>query len=78
MMVVDIQQEPFQASVPRLLFQTDPAILTNDLMSAYDVAPNGRFLMIKAVGMSTERERPVEIVLSQNWFEELKRLVPIP
>jgi serine/threonine-protein kinase len=37
----------------------------------YDVSPDGnRFLMIKSAG---ERKR---IVVVQNWFEELKRLVP--
>ena len=37
----------------------------------YDVSPDGkRFLMIK------ERESPAELILVQNWFEELKRLVP--
>jgi eukaryotic-like serine/threonine-protein kinase len=44
----------------------------------YDVSPDGRrFLMIKnsksGEGSSAER-----IVYVQNWFEELKRLVPVP
>lgn len=36
----------------------------------YDVAPDGRFLMIQGEGAPTQ----VNVVL--NWFEELKRLVP--
>jgi len=38
----------------------------------YDVAPDGRFLMIQESQEST----PPEIHIVLNWFEELKRLVP--
>jgi hypothetical protein len=38
----------------------------------YDVAPDGRFVVMKPVG----RPPPDEIVTVLNWFEELKRLVP--
>jgi len=42
----------------------------------YDVSPNGqRFLMIKRVATDTTSV-PREIVVVQNWLEELKRLVP--
>ncbi|HJZ73781.1 MAG TPA: hypothetical protein VKE51_18695 [Vicinamibacterales bacterium] len=38
----------------------------------YAVAPDGRFLIVKA-----GTPRPItEITLVQNWFEELKRRVP--
>jgi hypothetical protein len=37
----------------------------------YDVAPDGRFLMLKA---AVPDRLQVDVVL--NWFEELKRLVP--
>ena len=40
----------------------------------YDISPDGkRFLMIKETDDSTS---PRELILVQNWFEELKRLVP--
>ena len=43
----------------------------------YDLAPNGRFLIIRSGqaegGVGTEPQ----IVVVQNWFEELKRLVPV-
>ncbi len=43
---------------------------------SYDVSPNGeRFLMIKAGGAGDDTP-PAELILVQNWFEELKRLVP--
>jgi hypothetical protein len=41
----------------------------------YDVAQDGRFLMIKEAGAAGAAVRP-DIVIVQNWFEELKRLVP--
>ena len=43
----------------------------------YDVFPNGeRFLMIKKGGGSEDTTTLPSIVVVQNWFEELKRLVP--
>jgi len=42
----------------------------------YDVSPDGtRFLMFKEGGGATETSPP-ELILVQNWVEELKRLVP--
>ena len=48
---------------------------------SYDVAPDGRFLHMKvpdeaAMTAITEEFFPTRIRLIQNWFEELKRLVP--
>ena len=41
----------------------------------YDVEPGGnRFLMVQ--NDRSESEPAVSLVLVQNWFEELKRLVP--
>jgi serine/threonine-protein kinase len=66
LMVVDIQTEPrFQASTPRALFE--------DTHEWYDVAPDGRFLMI----VSDPSDVPVRLVMVFNWFEELNRLVPV-
>jgi serine/threonine-protein kinase len=66
MMVVDIQTEPrFQASSPRALFE--------DKHTWYDVAPDGRFVMVT----SAPDDVPVRLVMVTNWFEELNRLVPI-
>ncbi len=42
---------------------------------SYDISPDGeRFLMIKDV--SSDGTSPQELILVQNWFEELERLVP--
>lgn len=44
----------------------------------YDVSPDGRrFLMIKQGG-GDQTSTPPQIVVVQNWFEELRRLVPLP
>jgi serine/threonine-protein kinase len=40
----------------------------------YDVSPDGRFLMVRQGRDGTEP--PPQIVVVQNWQEELKRLVP--
>ena len=42
----------------------------------YDVAADGRFLMIKSEGTATEDAAPGQIVVVENWFSELDRLVP--
>ena len=41
---------------------------------SYDVAPDGeRFAIVRS---SATDEAPVELIVVQNWFEELRRLVP--
>ena len=42
----------------------------------YDVAKDGRFLMIKPAAGSKTRDATANLVVTLNWFEELKRLVP--
>jgi len=42
---------------------------------AYDIAPDGeRFLMIKQAG--ADEGSATELILVQNWFQDLERLVP--
>ncbi len=67
MMAVSIQTEPsFAHGTPEVLFERFP---DTSHVRQYDISPDdGRFLMIK-------QDEP-EMVLVQNWFEELKRLVP--
>jgi hypothetical protein len=62
------------AGTPEALFESV------DLASAwgrnYDVAPDGkRFLMAVNAEPMTNRA-PAQMIFVQNWFEELKRLVP--
>jgi len=67
MMAVDVSTKPvFTAGRPKRLFEGSYLLDTG----SYDVAPDGHFLMIK-----DERRASTELVLVQNWFEELKRRV---
>jgi serine/threonine-protein kinase len=68
MMVVDVEPEGELAlGEPRLLFEK---LVT----AGYDVAPDGRrFIMIEE---GESQPAPTELILVQNWGEELKRLVP--
>jgi dipeptidyl aminopeptidase/acylaminoacyl peptidase len=70
MMVVEtrIDGEP-RLGLPRKLFE-----LSQGLLAMYDVTLDGqRFVMVDA---SESEPPPKEIILVQNWFEEVKRLVP--
>jgi len=44
--------------------------------STYDVAADGRFLMLKQAGDPSQLTEPPTVVVVKNWGEELKRLVP--
>ena len=61
----------FRAERPRLLFEGNHASEPhNPIIRFYDVAPDGRFLMLAPAGVST-----ASLVLVQNWAEELERLM---
>jgi serine/threonine-protein kinase len=59
---------PFRFDTPRALF--DDTYMNDVGGRSYDVAPDGRFLMIKDDAGSVDQ---IEIVV--NWFEELKRVM---
>ena len=75
LMSVRIRTAPaFVAGTPETLFESV------DLASAwgrsYDVAPDGqRFLITLSKELPTNLA-PAQMIFVQNWFEELKRLVP--
>ena len=70
---VETTGSTFRAGTPATLVTTVYA--TPDLYRSYDVSPDGQwFLMIK---QDTGQTAPSpSFVVVQNWFEELKRLVP--
>jgi Tol biopolymer transport system component len=74
MMAVTIQTAPtLSIGIPRALFGGKDDLITAS--RAWDVAPDGRFLLLKRdTSVSADPSR--EVVLVQNWFEELKRLAP--
>jgi hypothetical protein len=74
MMAVEITTQPsFSAGKPRMLFQ-GPYVPTVITFPYCDECPDGqRFLMLKASEQNTSL---TQIIVVQNWFEELKRRVP--
>ncbi len=74
--VVDVRTDGgFTAGKPRLLFEKSGYYSTFPIRT-YDLSLDGkRFLMVKG---AQRKPAPVtEMVLVQNWFEELNRLVPV-
>ena len=71
---VSIETDPnFVAGNPEMLFEA--AYFLGPGGRTYDVAPDGeRFLMIQQIESASNSQ---QIVVVQNWFEELKRLVPV-
>ena len=75
MWVVDYRTDGgFAATKPRLLFEK-PGYEHTFPLRTYDLSLDGqRFLMVK---LEQRKPTPVtEMILVQNWFEELKRLIP--
>ena len=75
MMAVDVGTgASLDPRTPRVLFEV-PTLAMDEVDRNYDIDPNGqRFLMIKPV--ETTEEGSPDVVMVENWFEELKRLVP--
>jgi Tol biopolymer transport system component len=76
MMAVDITTQPsFVASKPHMLFE-GPYLPAEGTFSNYDVSPDGqRFLMVKPIEQAKAAPTQINVVL--NWFEELRRKVPV-
>lgn len=64
----------FDQRVPGSSGATEEYTQSGNVGVAYDVLPDGRFVMVRGADPSGSRE----FVLVQHWFEELKRLVPVP
>ena len=62
----------FTRGTPRMLFEGP---YRNRDGRTYDVAPDGRFLMVN--GLIDTDARPLEIQVVLNWHEELKERVPV-
>jgi hypothetical protein len=43
----------------------------------YDIGPDGRFLIIRSAQADPGGGPPSNLIVVQNWHEELKRLVPV-
>ena len=80
MTAVPVETEgSFTFGKPEVVFERTYLTIARGLSNGrtYDVAPDGkRFLMIKESGPVGETV-PTQLILVQNWTEELKRLVPV-
>ena len=67
-----------RVGAPETLFDMD-TYDAGTFSRPWDVSPDGeQLLMLKAAGEgTTEDQNQTEIIVVQNWFEELKRLVPV-
>ncbi|HEX5048438.1 MAG TPA: protein kinase [Gammaproteobacteria bacterium] len=76
MMAVSVRPDgdELDFSPPRELFAGPYSLYSNAAVGSYDVARDGRFVMLEQPG--AERMAPAGIVVVQNWTEELKRRVP--
>jgi serine/threonine-protein kinase len=76
LMAVPVQTNPsFAAGNPKVVFEGQYAAPQGG--RTYDVSPDGRrFLMIKEGASTGDAAPQAQIILIQNWSEELKRLVP--
>jgi Tol biopolymer transport system component len=75
MFAVRVQTETgFVAERPQVLFQFPMFLIAGT--RGYDVAPDGRFVVIRSGQAEAGGQTGSNIVVIQNWFEELKRLVP--
>ena len=73
LMTVDVQTEPTFA--PGNAEEILGGYFVGEFERNYDISPDGeRFLMIKE--SASDQTSSTKFILVQNWFEELKRLVP--
>ena len=64
-------------TAPEILFEGNYLLANNIGLRDYDISPDGeRFLVLKAVAEAPDATVGDRIVIVENWFEELKRLVP--
>lgn len=77
MMAVAVETEDaFSFSAPVELFTGPYFFDATSAVASYDVAPDGRFLMIQPQASAADAASASSIVVVQNWTEELKRIVP--
>jgi hypothetical protein len=62
------------AGPPQVLFEFDMFVAQGG--RPYDIAPDGRFIIIRSGQAEAGGGTAPNMIVVQNWFEELKRLVP--
>jgi hypothetical protein len=77
MMAIPVLTGPtLRLGEPKALFRLPDHLLQLDARyySAWDVAPDGRVIMVRAAGADPSTATPVVVV--ENWFEEIQRKAP--
>jgi hypothetical protein len=82
LMAVSVATQPtLQVGLPREIFAAPfygGGAVAGAPRAIYDVTKDGqRFLMLREVTADNERIETPRLIVVQNWFEELKRLVPV-
>ena len=60
--------------MPKMLFE-GPYFPAGPGIRGFEVMPDGRFVLLKAAAVP-QPNSVATVTIVQNWFEELKRLVP--
>jgi serine/threonine-protein kinase len=77
LMAVAVDEGPeFSFRAPVDLFTAPYATFPEPSITSYDVAPDGRFLMIERQDSSADSANESGFVVVQNWMEELERRMP--
>ena len=67
------------ASLAPRIGRADVLLEANYLIGGYDISPDGqRFLVIKEDASSASTSEGPEIIVVQNWHQELLERVPVP
>lgn len=80
LMVVPIETEPsFRPGTPDTVFEGSDLLETRG-QGFSDISPDGQRFLIVRSGAQTDDDSAAtaQIVLIENWFSELERLVPTP
>jgi serine/threonine-protein kinase len=70
----------FVAGSPKILFNVNGLTVRNPdafFGRMYDISPDGRRFLVSKSGDADDAAAPPQIVVVQNWFEELNRLAPV-
>ena len=79
MAVLNETQPTFSPGTPVVLFEGPYRLSEGGNFHAFDISPDDqRFLMVREVAAAEERDRQVQLVVVQNWFQELIERVPVP
>jgi len=69
--------ETITAGQPEPLFDWTFFDHAGSLHSRYDILPDGRFLMVAREDQTAVQDSPFDLIVIQNWVEELKARVPV-